>query len=192
MYRIYRDTRFSDNKTPYKTHVAAVVSDARPRQARRRRRVLPHLARRSLDRRRHMLAAAAAALRRPRAHRRPRQAAARHRRIAGLPQAGRTRSKARRCKRVPRGFREGSSGGRVPEAPAFHRRRRAPGGARHQPGVLQALLLTVFRQVVPLARFLNAPLLKRVNAARRPRQTAVSRQAMKRSCRTISTRSSPS
>ena len=24
MYRIYRDTRFSDNKTPYKTHVAAV------------------------------------------------------------------------------------------------------------------------------------------------------------------------
>ena len=24
MYRIYRDTRFSDNKTPYKTHIAAV------------------------------------------------------------------------------------------------------------------------------------------------------------------------
>src|SRR5712675_2226434 len=24
MYRIYRDTRFSDNKAPYKTHVAAV------------------------------------------------------------------------------------------------------------------------------------------------------------------------
>src|SRR5712691_6938217 len=24
MYRIYRDTRFSENKTPYKTHVAAV------------------------------------------------------------------------------------------------------------------------------------------------------------------------
>jgi len=24
LYRIYRDTRFSDNKLPYKTHVAAV------------------------------------------------------------------------------------------------------------------------------------------------------------------------
>src|SRR5258705_13219441 len=24
MYRIYRDTRFSDNKLPYKTHIAAV------------------------------------------------------------------------------------------------------------------------------------------------------------------------
>src|SRR5207248_9284970 len=24
LYRIYRDTRFSENKTPYKTHVAAV------------------------------------------------------------------------------------------------------------------------------------------------------------------------
>jgi uncharacterized protein (TIGR02453 family) len=53
IYRIYRDTRFSDNKTPYKTHVAASFPTLRARQARRRRRVFSHLTRRSLDRRRH-------------------------------------------------------------------------------------------------------------------------------------------
>ena len=94
MYRIYRDTRFSDNKTPYKTHVAAVFPTRGLPKHEGAGALLSRLAGRGLDRRRHVRAAAAAALRRPRAHRRPSQAAARDRRVARLPQARSARSTA--------------------------------------------------------------------------------------------------
>ena len=99
------------------------LSDARPAEARRRRPVLPRVARRGLDRRRHVRAAAAAAAGRPRAHRRQQPAAARDRRIgAGVPadrRRARGRTAAARAARVSRRI---TSGG-IPEVPAVPRRR---------------------------------------------------------------------
>ena len=155
MYRIYRDTRFSENKTPYKTHVAAVFPPRGLPKHEGAGAVLPRLARRSVDRRRHVRAADAAAARRPRAHRRQRQTASRDRRVAGIPPAcrrARGRAAAARAARLS----QGSPGRRVPEVPAVSRRRRSPAAFATSPR-FYGTLLDVFRQVVPLARFLNAP-----------------------------------
>ena len=48
MYRIYRDTRFSEDKSPLKTHVAAMFPMSRPGQASGRGLVFPRRARRRL------------------------------------------------------------------------------------------------------------------------------------------------
>ena len=42
MFRIYRDTRFSNNKLPYKTHVGAWWSPRRARENQRRRLLRAH------------------------------------------------------------------------------------------------------------------------------------------------------
>ena len=44
IYRIYRDTRFSKDKTPYKTHIAAIFPRRGTGEARRRGPVLQRLA----------------------------------------------------------------------------------------------------------------------------------------------------
>src|SRR5262249_27025560 len=124
------------------------VSDPRPAEARRRRALLPCVARGRLDRRRHVRAAAAAAPRRPRAHRRQSPPAPRHRRGAGVPPPGDAPRRPAHppAARVP----EGPRGGGVPEIALLHRgggvSRRAcrqrdvlPHGTRRLPGGTAAL-----------------------------------------------------
>ena len=66
-------------------------------------------------------------------------------------------SKGDRLQRVPTRVPEGSRGRRVPEVPAVPRRLRVPADIGASPA-FYSTLLSVFRQVVPLARFLNEPL----------------------------------
>jgi uncharacterized protein (TIGR02453 family) len=158
IYRIYRDTRFSENKTPYKTHVAAVFPT----------RGLP----------KHEGAGAyfhvspdevwiGGGMYMPQ----PPQLVAVREHIAGHVKQLRTIVESPRfrkyvgpldgdkLKRVPRGF------------PADHpaaeylKYRQFVAGAEFPPAFATApafykTVLTVFRQITPLIRFLNTPLLK--------------------------------
>ena len=55
IYRIYRDTRFSKDKTPYKDHIGASFHSPQ-REARRCRLLRCHVSQRDRDRRRHLYA----------------------------------------------------------------------------------------------------------------------------------------
>ena len=158
MYRIYRDIRFSENKAPYKTHVAANFPT----------RGLPkhegaglyfHVSPDEVWIGGGMYAPPhVAASRRPRAHRREFQTPAHARRVAGVPprrRGARGRTAAACAARFP----EGSRRGGVSEVQTVPRRPRIRAGVRHQPEVLRGLL-AVFRRVAPLMRFLNEPLTK--------------------------------
>ena len=122
IYRIYRDTRFSDNKTPYKTHVAAVFPTRGLPKHEGAGTLLPRLARRGLGRRRHVLAAAAAAVRGPRAHRRPTSSSCARSSSRPASASSSARSRANAAARAAR-VSQGPSGRGVPEVPAVHRRR---------------------------------------------------------------------
>ena len=158
IYRIYRDTRFSENKTPYKTHVAAVFPT----------RGLP----------KHEGAGAyfhispdevwiGGGMYSPQ----PQQLVAVREHIAGHVKQLRAIVESPRflehvgplhgdtLKRVPRGF-----AGDHPAA-EYLKFRHFVAGADLPPTLATSpkfykTLLTVFREVTPLARFLNAPLLK--------------------------------
>src|SRR4029077_17900216 len=102
---------------------------------RRGRRLFPHLARRGLDRRRHVCAPDTTAPGRPRTHRRQRETAPLHRRIAGIPSAGR-RARGRAPAAGAARLSQGSPGRRIPEVPAVSGRCRSAAGHRDQPEVL--------------------------------------------------------
>ena len=136
MYRIYRDTRFSENKTPYKTHVAAVFP-TRGLLKHEGAGVYFHI---SPDGvwvgRRHVLAAAGAALRGSRAHRRPtsgscaRSSSPR----ASAATSGRSREK---LTRVPRGFPKDHEAAEYLKHRHFIAGAGFPAGARGEPEVLR-------------------------------------------------------
>ena len=128
MYRIYRDVRFSENKAPYKTHVAASFPASRARERRGRGPVLPRVARRRLGRRRHVRAGYAAAPRGSRAHRGQPPPLPLHRRSAGVQARAGRRARGRAAStRAPR-FSERSRGRGVPEVPAVSGRQGVSGG----------------------------------------------------------------
>lgn len=158
MYRIYRDTRFSDNKTPYKTHIAAVFPT----------RGLP----------KHEGAGAyfqvsadeiwiGGGMYMPQ----PPQLFAVREHIAGHVKQLRAivESPAFRkhvgaldgdkLKRVPRGFSADHPAAEYLKFKHFVAGAEFPSTLATRPA-FYTTLLTVFRQVTPLARFLNAPLLK--------------------------------
>ena len=159
MYRIYRDTRFSENKTPYKTHVAAVLSDARPAEARGRRRCT------FTSRPTRSGSAAACTRRRPpqllavREHiAGQRQAAARDRRVAGVPASSVGALEGERLQRVPRGFPKDH------QAAGYLRYRQFLAGREFAPAFatsprFYAALVDTFKRAAPLIRFLNEPLI---------------------------------
>ena len=158
MYRIYRDTRFSENKTPYKTHVAAVFPT----------RGLPkhegaglyfHVSPTDVWVGGGMYAPQTPQLQAVREH-----IAANIKRLRTLVESPAFRRQITlegdRLQRVPRGFARDS------EAAEFLRYRSFIAGCEFPPTFATSpsfygTLLKVFRQVAPLARFLNEPLVTR-------------------------------
>jgi uncharacterized protein (TIGR02453 family) len=159
MYRIYRDTRFSENKTPYKTHVAASFPS----------RGLPkhegaglyfHVAPDGVWVGGGMYAPQTAQLQAVREH-----IAANVKRLRAIVESPGFRRnigalEGERLQRVPRGFPKDH------EAAEYLKYRQFLAGLELPPNIASsptfyATLLTVFRQVAPLARFLNEPLVGR-------------------------------
>ena len=158
IYRIYRDTRFSDNRTPYKTHVAAVFP-TRGLLKHEGAGVYFHIAPDEVWIGGGMYAP------------RPPQLFAVREYIAGHAKQFRAIVESpgfrkhvgplegERLKRVPRGFPKDHV------AAEYLKFRRFIAGAEFPPTLatdptFYQTLLTVFREVTPLTRFLNAPLLK--------------------------------
>jgi uncharacterized protein (TIGR02453 family) len=159
MYRIYRDTRFSENKTPYKTHVAASFPS----------RGLPkhegaglyfHVAPEGVWVGGGMYAPQTAQLQAVREH-----IAANVKRLRAIVESPGFRRnigalEGERLQRVPHGFPKDH------EAAEYLKYRQFLAGLELPPNIASsptfyATLLTVFRQVAPLARFLNEPLVNK-------------------------------
>jgi uncharacterized protein (TIGR02453 family) len=159
MYRIYRDTRFSENKTPYKTHVAASFPS----------RGLPkhegaglyfHVAPDGVWVGGGMYAPQTAQLQAVREH-----IAANVKRLRAIVESPGFRRnigtlEGERLQRVPHGFPKDH------EAAEYLKFRQFLAGLELPPNIASsptfyATILTVFRQVAPLARFLNEPLVNR-------------------------------
>ena len=158
LYRIYRDTRFSENKTPYKTHIAAVFPPRR----------LPkhqgaglyfHVSPTEVWVGGGMYAPDSAQLQAVREH-----IAANLKRLRAIVESPAFRRtvgplEGERLQRVPRGF--------AKDHPAadFLRYRQFLAGHELPPAMatsprLYDTVLNIFRQVAPFTRFLNEPLLK--------------------------------
>jgi uncharacterized protein (TIGR02453 family) len=157
MYRIYRDTRFSENKTPYKTHVAAVFP-TRGLLKHEGAGLYFHISPDEVWIGGGMYAPQPAQLYAVREH------------IAGhfgelraiVESSGFRRHvgklEGEKLIRVPRGFAKDHP------AAEYLKHRHFLAGAEFPPSLaagakLHDTLLKVFRQVIPLSRFLNTPLL---------------------------------
>ena len=131
MYRIYRDTRFSENKAPYKTHVAAVFPTRGLPKHEGAGAVLSRFARRSLDRRRHVFATDRRSCT-PSASTSPPSSSGCARSWSRRPSAGNSaRSRGTAATRAAR-LCQGSPGGRLSEATAIPCRPRVSADARDQ------------------------------------------------------------
>ena len=161
LFRIYRDTRFSDDKTPLKTHVSASF---------------PH---RALGKGRGagmylevtptwvwvgggMYHAETAELHAVREH-----IAANHRRLRKIVTSPGFRRavgelQGEQLQRVPRGFPTDHPAAGYFATPPVDRRRRIPAGLRHQPSFYSGVL-KIFRGVAPLVDFLNEPLTRSIH-----------------------------
>src|SRR5436309_15406941 len=158
MYRIYRDTRFSENKAPYKTHVAAVFP-TRGLQKHEGAGLYFHVSPTEVWIGGGMYAPQTPQLQAVREH-----IAANVKRLRSIvesPAFRRTvgRLEGEQLQRVPRGFPKDH------EAATFLRYRQFLAGHEFPPAFATRprfydALLKVFRQVAPLIRFLNEPLLK--------------------------------
>ena len=158
MYRIYRDTRFSENKAPYKTHVAAVFP-TRGLLKHEGAGVYFHVSPDGVWIGGGMYAPPAPQLHLVREH------VATHlkqfRAIVESPGFRRQLGmlEGEKLKRVPRGFVKDDPAAEYLKLRQFIAGAELPGSFATSPKFYRTLL-TVFREVVPLTRFLNAPLLK--------------------------------
>ena len=158
MYRIYRDTRFSENKTPYKTHVAAVFP-TRGLLKHQGAGVYFHLSPDEVWIGGGMYSPEPAQLYLVREH-----IAANFKQLRAIVESPAFRRhvgelEGEKLTRVPRGF--------AKEHPAaeYLKFKHFVAGAEFPPALATSpafykTLLTVFRQVTPLNRFLNTPLRK--------------------------------
>jgi uncharacterized protein (TIGR02453 family) len=155
MYRIYRDTRFSENKAPYKTHVAAVFPT----------RGLPkhegaglyfHVSPTEV-----WIGGGMYAPQTPQLHAVREHIAANVTRLRGIVEAPAFRKQieieGERLQRVPRGFPKDH------EAVEYLKYRNFIAGCEFPPGFATSssfytTLLQVFRRVAPFSQFLNEPL----------------------------------
>jgi uncharacterized protein (TIGR02453 family) len=158
MYRIYRDTRFSENKTPYKTHIAAVFP-TRGLLKHEGAGVYFHVSPDEVWIGGGMYAPDAPQLHAVREH-----IAANLRKLRAIVESPGFRThlgtlEGEKLKRVPRGF-------PIDHPAAEHLKfRQFLAGAEFPASLATSpkfygTLLAVFREVTPLTRFLNAPLLK--------------------------------
>jgi uncharacterized protein (TIGR02453 family) len=157
MYRIHRDTRFSANKAPYKTHVAAVFP-TRGLLKHEGAGLYFHISPDEVWVGGGMYAPQPAQLFAVREH-----IAGHVDELRGIVESPGFRRhvgklEGEKLTRVPRGFPKDH------EAAEFLKHRHFLAGAEFPASLaaspkLHATLLIVFRQVIPLSRFLNAPLL---------------------------------
>ena len=159
MYRIYRDIRFSENKAPYKTHVAANFPT----------RGLPkhegaglyfHVSPDEVWMGGGMYSPQTAQLQAVREH-----IAGNVRRMRAIVESPGFRRhvgelEGERLQRVPRGFPKDHAGAEYLKYRQFLAGRELPPAFACNPK-FYSTLITVFRQVAPLARFLNEPLVNR-------------------------------
>jgi uncharacterized protein (TIGR02453 family) len=158
IYRIYRDTRFSENKTPYKTHVAAVFP---PRGLPKHEGagVYFHVSPEEV-----WIGGGMYAPQTPQLHAVREHIAANAKKLRSIVESPGFRRRVgklegERLQRVPRGFPKDHP------AADYLKYRQFLAGAELPPSVATSpkfygTLLDVFRQVVPLIRFLNQPLTK--------------------------------
>jgi uncharacterized protein (TIGR02453 family) len=158
MYRIYRDTRFSENKAPYKTHIAAVFP-TRGLLKHEGAGVYFHVSPDEVWIGGGMYAPAAPQLHSVREH-----IAANVRKLRAIVESPRFRRQVgqlegERLQRVPRGFPKDHPAAEFLKFRQFLAGAEFPASLATSPAFYKTLL-AVFREVTPLARFLNAPLLK--------------------------------
>jgi uncharacterized protein (TIGR02453 family) len=155
MYRIYRDTRFSENKAPYKTHIAASFP---PRGLPKHEGagVYFHISPEELWIGGGMYAPQTPQLQAVREH--IAANAGRLRRIIESPGFKRRIGtlEGERLQRVPRGFPKDHPAAEFLKYRQFLAGAEFPAALATSPGFYPTLL-AVFREVVPLTRFLNAP-----------------------------------
>ena len=135
LYRIYRDTRFSDDKTPLKTHVAAHFPSRKFPKGQGAGLYSRNRAAVGLDRRRLVHAVAGGPAANPRVGRAASPHAASHRDVGRVHAHGRQSRRRAAFARAAR-VREGSSGRGLPAPQAVRRRVRASRRFRAQPEVL--------------------------------------------------------
>ena len=158
MYRIYRDTRFSENKAPYKTHVAAVFP-TRGLAKHEGAGLYFHVSTEEVWIGGGMYMPQPQQLQAVREH-----IASNVRQLRAIVESPAFRRKVGalggdRLTRVPRGFPKDH------EAAEYLKYRHFIAGAEFPPAFAASpkfygTLLSVFREVLPLARFLNTPLVK--------------------------------
>ena len=158
MYRIYRDTRFSDNKTPYKTHVAAVFP-TRGLLKHEGAGVYFHVSPDQVWIGGGMYSPQPAQLYAVREH-----IAANSRQLRAILESPGFRRhvgqlEGDKLKRVPRGFPSDHQAAEYLKHRYFIAGAEFPAALAASPK-LYPTLLAIFRQVIPLSRFLNAPLLQ--------------------------------
>ena len=159
MYRIYRDTRFSENKTPYKTHVAAVFP-WRGLAKHEGAGLYFHVSPDEVWMGGGMYSPQTAQLHAVREH-----IAGNVRRLRTIVESPGFRRhvgelEGERLQRVPHGFPKDHA------AAEYLKYRQFLAGRELSPAFacnpkFYSTLITVFRQVAPLARFLNEPLVNR-------------------------------
>ena len=159
MYRIYRDTRFSENKTPYKTHVAAVFP-WRGLAKHEGAGLYFHVSPDDVWMGGGMYSPQTAQLQAVREH-----IAGNVRRMRAIVESPGFRRhvgelEGERLQRVPRGFPKDHAGAEYLKYRQFLAGRELPPAMACSPK-FYSTLITVFRQVAPLARFLNEPLTDR-------------------------------
>jgi len=157
MYRIYRDTRFSENKAPYKTHVAAVFP-TRGLAKHEGAGLYFHVSTEDVWIGGGMYMPQPQQLHAVREH-----IASNVRQLRAIVESPAFRRKiemsGEKLTRVPRGFPKDH------EAADYLKYRHFVAGAEFPPAFATSpkfytTLLSVFKEVLPLARFLNAPLVK--------------------------------
>ena len=158
MYRIYRDTRFSENKTPYKTHVAAVFP-TRGLLKHEGAGAYFHISPDGVWVGGGMYSPEPAQLHVVREH-----IASNVKQLRAIVESPGFRRQfgkldGQKLQRVPRGFPRDHPAAEYLKFRSFLAGAEFPGTFAASPK-FYGTLLTVFRQVTPLTRFLNAPLLK--------------------------------
>ena len=159
MYRIYRDTRFSENKTPYKTHVAAVFP-WRGLEKHEGAGLYFHVSTDEVWMGGGMYSPQTAQLQAVREH-----IAGNVRRMRAIVESPGFRRQVgdlegERLQRVPHGFPKDHAAAEYLKYRQFLAGRELPPAFACNPK-FYSTLITVFRQVAPLARFLNEPLVNR-------------------------------
>ena len=158
MYRIYRDTRFSENKTPYKTHIAAVFP-TRGLLKHEGAGAYFHISPDEVWVGGGMYSPEPAQLYAVREH-----IASNLKQLRAIVESPGFRRHfgklgGSQLQRVPRGFPRDHPAAEYLKYRHFLAGAEFPGTFATSPK-FYSTLLAVFRQVIPLARFLNAPLLK--------------------------------